>query len=174
MSLNTLGMFLGPLETEAGEWESAERHMTEVYEALFAHGDRAFSSTVAGHLAELYVRTERWEDAERNANLCLTTSTPDDVESQAQGNSAMARVLSARGRHPEAIAAADRAVAVVEPTDYLVRRGLTHEVSGDVLVAAGRLAEASEAYELSAALLETKGATTMADRVRRKIADLAT
>jgi class 3 adenylate cyclase/tetratricopeptide (TPR) repeat protein len=168
MSLNTRGMFLGPLLIDAGEWATAEQNLTDVYDALFAHGDRAFSSTVAGHLAELYVRIGRWDDAERSANLCLSTSTPDDVESQAQGNSAMAQVLAARGRHDEAVAAAERAVEMARPTDYLIRRGLTHEVAGNVLLAAARHVEALESYAAAVELFDAKGATFPAGRVRAR------
>jgi tetratricopeptide (TPR) repeat protein len=80
----------------------------------------------------------------------------------------MAQVLAARGRHDEAVAAAERAVELARPTDYLIRRGLTHEVAGNVLLAAARHVEALESYAAAVELFDAKGATFPAGRVRAR------
>ncbi len=166
---STLGQFLGPVEMDAGNLAEAEALMLESYQTMAAAGDRAFSSTVAGNLAHLYVLMERWDDADRFAQICVSTATFDDVEAIGQGTSIDARVLSARGQHDAAEAQARRAVEMSENSDYLRRRGFAWEQLGEVLHVAGKSREAAEATSRAADYFEAKGATFPASRLRRRI-----
>ena len=49
------GHFIGPLETEAGNYEEAERVLLEAFERMSGRGDSGFLSTVAGSIGALYV-----------------------------------------------------------------------------------------------------------------------
>jgi tetratricopeptide (TPR) repeat protein len=166
----TLGHFLGPMETRAGNYAVAEQHLLSAFENMTARGDTGFSSTVAGYLAELYVELGRFDDAERYARIALDTSQPDDVEAKAQGYSQLARVQAARGEMVDAEANARRAVAISEQTDYLGRRGETQSDLAEVLATAGRRDEAIEAYERAIDNFQAKGATAKVERARRRLA----
>jgi len=167
------GHFLGPLEMAAGNHEEAERLMLGAYERMTASGDTSFSSTVAGNIAALYVELNRWEDADRFARATLDMSQLDDVESQAQGWSALARVQAAQGRLDEAEANARRAVEIAEGTDYLLRRGLANVDLAEVLLAAGRSDEAGRALERAIENFETKGATAYVAHARGRLSQIA-
>ena len=92
-----LGHFLGPLESDAGNYATAEGYLLQAFENMIARDDTGFSTTVAGHLAHLYIRWERWSDAQIYAQKCLVIAQPDDVEANASGSSAMGRVAAHGG-----------------------------------------------------------------------------
>jgi class 3 adenylate cyclase/tetratricopeptide (TPR) repeat protein len=166
------GHFLGPLELLACNYDEAERVLLDAYGAMTETGDQAFSSTVAGYLAELYVALGRFEDAERYARITLDTAQPDDVESQAQGFSALARVRAAEGDVQTAETMARRAVEIAEQTDYLIRRGSVLADLAEVLLAAGRPVDAAEALRRALKNFDAKGATVQAGRVRRRLDEI--
>lgn len=166
------GHFLGPLLTLAGYYDEAERVMLRAYSAMADAGDQGFSSTVAGHLAALYVELGRFDEAERWARITLETSTDDDVEAQAQGHGAIARVSASRGDFQAAQTAARRALEIAAATDYLDRHGTALVDLGEVLLEAGRHEEAREAFDAALERFEKKGATTLAVRVRRRLAQV--
>ncbi|MEX2547388.1 MAG: adenylate/guanylate cyclase domain-containing protein [Chloroflexota bacterium] len=167
------GHFLAPMEMAAGNYEEAERLMLGAYERMSASGDTAFSSTVAGNLAALYIALGRWEEADRFARITLDTAQPDDAEAQAQGWSALGRVQAARGELDQAEASAGRAVEVAEGTDYLERRGLVLSDFAEVLVTAGRMQEARDAFGRALENFEAKGATAHVDQTRKRLAEIA-
>ncbi len=166
------GHFLGPMEMAAGNYDEAERVMLGAYERMTASGDTAFSSTVAGNLAALYIALGRWEDADRFAQATLDLAQPDDAEAQAQGWSALGRVQAARGELDQAQASAGRAVEVAEGTDYLERRGLVLSDFAEVLVTAGRMNEARDAFGRALENFEAKGATAHVDQTRKRLAEI--
>jgi tetratricopeptide (TPR) repeat protein len=167
------GHFLGPLETEAGNYEEAEIVMLGAYERMSGRGDTGFSSTVAGSLGALYVRMGRWGDAERYGRLALNTAQPDDVEAQSQGHSVLGRVYAARGELVEAERFARTAVDIAEQTDYLDRRGRVLLDLAEVLVASGRLDDARQAVADAIERFEAKEATAMTAKARRRLEELA-
>ena len=99
-------------------------------------------------------------------------TSEDDFASQAMWRMAQARVLSHRGDHTEATALAAEAVALLEPSDYLIIRAEGHEVRGLVLAAAGRVDEARAAFETALELLERKGVVPAIAGVRERLAAL--
>jgi len=169
---STLGQFLGPVEADAGNGELAEQIMLEAHRAMAITGDRAFSATVAGNLADLYISQGRIDDAERFARIALDSSSVDDVEAQAQGWAAMSRVLAARGDHEAAHEAVGRAVDLAEQTDYLHRRGSVTAHLAEVLLAAGRRDEAVSAFRRASDYYEAKGAVAPAAAVRRRLSEV--
>ncbi len=166
------GQSLGPLEMVAGRYDEAERVMLGAYERMSARGDTGFSSVVAGNLAALYIGLGRWEEADRFTRITLDTAQPDDAEAQAQGWSALGRVQAARGELDQAEASAGRAVEVSAGTDYLVRRGLVLTDFAEVLVTAGRINEARDAFRRAIETFEAKGATAHMDQTRKRLAEI--
>jgi class 3 adenylate cyclase/tetratricopeptide (TPR) repeat protein len=167
------GHFMGPLETEAGNYEEAEKAMLGAYERMSGRGDMGFSSTVAGNLGGLYVKIERWDDAERFGRLALDTAQPDDVEAQSQGNTVLGRVHAAHGDVAEGERYARLAVEIAEKTDYLDRRGQVLLDLAKVLEAAGRLDEARQAVEDAIERFEAKEATFTLAKARRRLAEIS-
>ena len=165
---STEGHFLGPLELLAGNYDEAERVLLRAYSAMRETGDTTFSATTAGYLADLYIDLGRFDEAERFAHIALG-STPDDVEAQAQGRSALARVLAARGDLDAAEKMARAAVEIAERTDYQDRRGLSLAHLAEVLLVAGRSDEASDTLRRAREIFEAKGATVHAERIRHRM-----
>jgi tetratricopeptide (TPR) repeat protein len=170
---STRGQFLGPLETDAGNFAEAERIMLDAYDKMAEKGDRGFSATVAANLAHLYAVTERWDDADRYAQICLSSAAVDDLEALAQAISIKARVLAARGEHEAAELEARRGVELAEGTDYLQRRAFAWEQLGEVLAANGDAQGAVEAMARGADYYDAKGATFPATRARQRMEELA-
>ena len=121
--------------------------MTAAYDEMVAAGDRAFSATVAGNMADLYVEIGRIDEADRYASAAISGLGDDDVEARAQGLAAMGRVHAARGNFDAAERIAREAVAMAETTDYIHRRGAVTEHLAAVLAAAGKRAEAADCAE---------------------------
>jgi tetratricopeptide (TPR) repeat protein len=59
----------------------------------------------------------RFEDAEGGASTAEELAAEDDVEAQALWRSVRAKLLARRGRHGEALALAEQAVAILRDTD---------------------------------------------------------
>jgi tetratricopeptide (TPR) repeat protein len=172
LAASSRGQVEGPMLAEAGRYEEAERVMLDAYEQLTATGDRGFAPSVAGHLAALYVRMDRWAEAEKFANLTLAGSAPDDVEAQSQGLQALGRARAAQGDLEGGLEAARKAVQIAEATDYLHRRGTTKANLAEVLLAAGRRDEAIAMLRDSWAHFDAKGAKVPAATVERRLAEL--
>ena len=169
---SVVGMFLGPLETIAGNYEEAERLMVDIYKTMVGRGDTGFSSTVAGHLGDLYVVLGRWPDAEHYARIALETSQHDDVEAQARGGGVLARAQAARGELELAEQTARRAAAIAEGTDYLTVRGDVLSHLAEVLILAGRTTEAADALRGALENYDAKGATFYSERTRKRISEI--
>jgi tetratricopeptide (TPR) repeat protein len=166
------GHFIGPMEMTAGNYEEAERVMLGAYERMSARGDTAFTSTVCGNLAALYIELGRWGEADRFARATLDMAQPDDAEAQAQGWSAMGRVQAGRGEFDEAEASVRRAVEISEGTDYFDRRGFVQADLAEVLLAEGRKQEALDAFRRALENFDAKGATVHSLRIRRRLAEI--
>jgi tetratricopeptide (TPR) repeat protein len=167
-----LGHFLGPLEKDAGNYAEAESILVATYERMAARGDKSFSSTVAGNIADLYIEMNRWDDAEQYARITLETSTADDVVSQTQGATALARILAVRGEIAAAEASASRALAIIGQTDYVAQHGRALVGQAEVQLVAGKRVEAVESLRGAAELFEAKGATVHLARARARLAEI--
>jgi tetratricopeptide (TPR) repeat protein len=166
------GHFLGPLETEAGNFDIAETALLRSYERMIARGERGFSSTVAGNLGHLYVQMGRWDDAERWGQITLDLAVLDDVEAQAQGHAILGRVHAARGDLDNAERLARRAVEIATSTDYVDRQGSALRDLAEVMVAAGRIDEARVTLDQALETFTRKGATALAAKVRARLDEL--
>jgi class 3 adenylate cyclase/tetratricopeptide (TPR) repeat protein len=172
VALSSLGNFLGSIEILAGNYDQAERILTEAYVGLAEAGERGFASTVVGLLADVHIQLGRWDDAEREALLAREMAPTDDVDAQARGMRAQARVLAHRGETSKALGLVREAVAMVEPTDYLELRGETYADLAEVLSAAGDTDGAASALRESLRNYEEKQAAAPAARIGARLDQL--
>ena len=173
MTLTYAGNFLAAVERLAGNDDEAERIMVGAYGSLFAAGERGYAATMAGHVANLYMDRGRLDEAERYARLGQELAPSDDIDAQARGLKAQARILAARGQLAAALQLARQAKTIVDATDYLSLRAETYADLAEVLLAAGNLREARAALETARSHFEAKGITVEAQRVAGRLAELA-
>ena len=143
--------------------------MHATYEAI---GEAGFNSTICGLVALTLCDGGRYEEADSFAEKSRTLAAADDFASQGLWRMARARVLAASGAFGEARRLAAESVEIMGGTDYLVFRGDSHEVLGQVLEAAGRGDDARAAFEDALACYERKGNVPAAARIRAQIDSL--
>jgi class 3 adenylate cyclase/tetratricopeptide (TPR) repeat protein len=164
---------LGSIELLAGDPVAAERELRSGLDQAAEMGEQGFASTVAAMLAHALVDQRRFGDAEDAASLSEKTGAEDDVSTQVMWRSALARVLSARGRPDEARALAETAVRLAEQTDDLNMRGDTLIALGEVHGTANESEDAASAFAKALERYEAKGNEVAADSTRRRLAALA-
>jgi tetratricopeptide (TPR) repeat protein len=159
-------MDVGFAHTIAGELDQAERELRRGHDLLAAVGDSGARCTVDAMLGDVLVRMGRVEEAAHFAEASRTISGVDDLDAQPRWRAALARILSAKGAHEEAVQVAHEAVALVEPIDLLPLKALVYDAFGDALAAAGHIDEGDAAVEQAIALHEQKGNVVSAARSR--------
>jgi tetratricopeptide (TPR) repeat protein len=160
-------------ELLAGDLEAAEEELRSSYEMLDTHGERYVLSTVAGLLAQTLLERgaaldEAWELAERSKAL----ATEGDIATQALWRCAQGRALARRGSIDEGERLVRQALEILEPTDQTVLKLDASVDLGEVLVAADRLEEAREAYEVARRYAESKGGVVVLGAVLRRLESL--
>ncbi|MGH2635082.1 MAG: adenylate/guanylate cyclase domain-containing protein [Actinomycetota bacterium] len=155
-----------------GRPEEAERYFRLGVEGLDRLGETGFNSTLTAALAHTRCDLGRWDEAERLAQRSREMSAPDDLASQYEWRTVLARVLTFRGRAEEALGLVEEAVALVEPSDYLDMQAEGHELRGHVLAELGRTEEARAAFGRAERDFERKGSVPAVARVRRQLAEL--
>jgi class 3 adenylate cyclase/tetratricopeptide (TPR) repeat protein len=165
-------MDVGFALTLAGELDEAERELRRGHDLLAAVGDSGARCTVDAMLADVLVGMGRVEEAAHFAEESRTISGVDDLDAQPRWRAALARILSAKGAHEEAVQVAREAVALVEPIDLLPLKALVYDAFGDALAGAGHIDEGDAAVEQAIALHEQKGNVVSAARSRAVLSDL--
>jgi tetratricopeptide (TPR) repeat protein len=159
-------MFDGWIELLAGDPVAAEAAVRPGYEALERMGEKSFLSTTAGVLADALYRQGRYDEAEREADVCREAAAADDVASQIEWRWVRAKVLVRRGQLEEAEPLAREAVELAEETDFLFFRGQVLEDYAEVLRLADRADEAASYLEQAITLYERKGVVPAIERTR--------
>jgi tetratricopeptide (TPR) repeat protein len=162
--------FFGEALRAVGWADRAERAFRSGADRLTAAGETGWNSTQHALLALVLCDLGRFDDAEEEAGRSLQIAAEDDFASQCEWRMARARVLSHRREHEAALALADEAVAIVEPTDYLPMKAECHEVRAGVLAAMGRAADAADELRIALELFERKGVVPAIERVRGTLA----
>ena len=162
----------GDVEFLAGDIAAAERAFRENYRLLEELGDEGHKSTAAGHLALALAHLGRFDEAESYARIAIEATSEDDLASQVEGRAAQARVVSARGRHDEAIALAREAVEMLADAQYPSSQGDVCMELAEVLRAAGRPAEAAEAARSGLGHYERKESVPATKAARAFLASL--
>jgi tetratricopeptide (TPR) repeat protein len=157
------------VEMLAGDLAAAERLLRRDDAALEAMGERYFRSTIVGLLALVILLRGDPTAALEQTLVCEMLADEDDVWSQALWRSVRARVIAGRGEIEEALALVSGAVGMADGSADLDLRAGMRVDQGEVLLVAGRTAEAASAFHAAVELYEEKGNTVMAARVAERV-----
>jgi class 3 adenylate cyclase len=163
---------LGECLRRVGRLGEAERFLRAGVEGLDRLGETGFNSTMTAVLAAVLCDLERWDEAESLVARSREMTAADDFASQFEWRTALARILTFRGRLEEALMLAEEAVQIVTPSDYLELKATGHELHGEVLAAIGRAGEARVALEAALRDYERKGSVPAIARVRRRLGEV--
>jgi ATP/maltotriose-dependent transcriptional regulator MalT len=161
------------VETMAGDLEAAERELRADDAALAELGEQYFRSTIVAMLAGVLAAQGRADEAEAAVATARTLADEDDLMSQVLWRTARARLQAAAGNPSEAVAEAERAVALATGSEDIDLVGDAQSELGEVLHRTGRVDEAGPPLREALALYERKGNLVSAERVRSRLAELA-
>jgi len=133
---------------------------------LDARDETAFNSTTTAMLAACLAESGRMDEAASLIPEARAIAASDDFATHVAIGWAQALVSSAAADHETALAAIDEALRLIVRTDYLNFTADTHRIRGRVLLAAGRRAEAKDAFDEALRLFERKGNVASARRLR--------
>jgi class 3 adenylate cyclase/tetratricopeptide (TPR) repeat protein len=156
----------------AGDPHEAEAGLREGFEELERLGEKAYLSTSAAYLAAALYYQGRLEEAERFTRISEETADPSDLASHIGWRSVRGKILARRGRLPEGERLARDAVTLAEGTDFLDTTADTLVDLAEVLELSGRVEEAAAAISRAEALYVRKGSVVLAERARRRLAEL--
>ncbi len=163
---------VGSAEVVAGDLDAAAARLRRGHELLVEMGDTGARSTLDAILADVEFRLGRMDDAVSLAEQSRLIASVDDLDAQPRWRGSLALVLASRGELDDAERLAREAVALAEPTDFLPLKAWLHDVLGEVLALAGKMAEATAAVERAISLHEQKGNVVSAERSRAVLAVL--
>ncbi|HEU5405560.1 MAG TPA: adenylate/guanylate cyclase domain-containing protein [Gaiellaceae bacterium] len=166
-------IWLGEIALIAGDLQAAAAYLRIACKAMENRGATALLSSYAPLLSRVLSSIGEADEAARQARYGRELGLPDDVWTQALWRQAEALVRSAHGEHAEAIRLAEEAVDWWSRTDSLLRTGEAHCDLAEVLEAAGRPDQAIEAWREALDRYERKEIVPLADRVRERLAALA-
>lgn len=150
-------MYGAHVELLAGDASRAAEIALEGCRELEVLGEKGWLSTVAGRAAEALFRLGRDDEAWHWTDVAERVGTSDDVITQMLIRRVRAKLLARSGKHGEAEQLAREAVALAEPTDMVDANADAFVDLAEVLAAAGRREEATEAAAAAEALYAAKG-----------------
>jgi class 3 adenylate cyclase/tetratricopeptide (TPR) repeat protein len=159
------------LELLAGNPEAALALSEEGCRLLEQAGEQSFLSTAMGHMGRALCALGRFEEAEDCASRALDLGASDDALTQTLARQVKARVMASRSQHVEAEELARQAIAVAGSTDLLNIQADAYSDLAEILVFAGKTAEAAAALDQALERYERKGNIVMAERTRARLAD---
>jgi class 3 adenylate cyclase/tetratricopeptide (TPR) repeat protein len=169
------GMSLVSADVEllAGDAEAAERDLRVAYAALERMGDRTLLSAVAAQLGRALSAQERYDEAERFAQIGEELAHSDDVAAQMLWRTTRSKALARRQHFEEAEGLARQACEITEKTDAPNSQGLSLTTLAEVLLLAGRDKEAAPLLGRALKLFERKGNVVAATGARETLANLS-
>ncbi len=168
-----MSLLSADVELLAGDAEAAERDLRVAYEALERMGERGLLSAVAAQLGRALCAQERYNEAERFAQVSQELAQSDDVAAQMLWRTTRAKVLARRQHPEEAESLARQAREITEKTDALNSQGLSLTTLAEVLLLAGREKEAAPLLGRALKLFERKGNVVAATSARETLANLS-
>jgi tetratricopeptide (TPR) repeat protein len=168
-----MSLLTADVELLARDAEAAERDLRVGYEALERMGERGLLSAVAAQLGRALCAQERYNEAERFAQVSQELARSDDVAAQMLWRTTRAKVLARRQLLEEAESLAHQAREITEKTDALNSRGLSLTTLAEVLLLAGREEEAAPLLGQALKLFERKGNVVAATSAREMLANLS-
>ena len=156
-------LFAGIIESMVGDQVSAEPHFRTALEGLDALGVGADAGQAAALLARSVLAQGRIDEADRYAAESERIAG-HNLKSAIAWRAVRAEILAIQGRHDEAAAMANEAVAVAAGTDLVLDHAEACLALGRVLAAAGDTKGANDAQHDAEALYEAKGAASSIGR----------
>ena len=156
----------GPVELIAGDAEAAEAELRRDYETLAAMGERNYISTTAAFLAEALYRQGRDAEALAMTEESESIADDEDVATQYVWRSVRAKLLAREGQFGDAEDLARAAIVIIESAQDPDSQGYAWLDLADVLIMAGRSAEAVEAADEAIRRFEIKANQESAQRAR--------
>jgi len=162
------------LQLLANDPAAAEKTVQDALPVLRELGDRSYSSTLLGGLAEALYEQGRLDEAEDVLEQAESLSAPDDAINAAWFPILRAKVLAGRGRLAEAEELALAGIANSSALGgHLRHLAYARAALADVLQLAGRTEDAREEGERALELYEQKGVVPAIERMRAFLAELA-
>ncbi|MGH2805839.1 MAG: ATP-binding protein [Actinomycetota bacterium] len=146
----------GLIELLAGDAVAAEVEFQAGYQALVDMGQEAFAGTNAAWLALALYLQGRYDDAEHYARISEQAAADEDML-KPEWAPTLARVMGRKGDLGGAETLARETVQIAEKTDDVLARGDAATALAEVLVIAGRPAEAVPLLEHAIKVYEAKG-----------------
>jgi class 3 adenylate cyclase/tetratricopeptide (TPR) repeat protein len=168
-----MSLLSADVELLARDAQAAERDLRVAYEALERMGERGLLSAVAAQLGRALCAQERYDEAERFAQVSQELAHSDDVAAQMLWRTTRAKVLASRQHLEEAESLARQAREITEKTDALNSQGLSLTTLAEVLLLAGREEEVTPLLGRAVNLFEQKGNVVAATSVRETLANLS-
>jgi hypothetical protein len=163
---------LSPALAETLGLAESERSLRRSFIYLEEIGNESTRSTVAAQLAVVLCKQRCYDEAERYAAIGESVAAPDDFASQALARAARARVLAHNGDLEHAEVLAREAAAIEDRSDDLDSRAWIRMQVAEVLIAAGKAAEACSIIEEAIRLAEMKEDVLLVEHARTRIAQL--
>ncbi|MEO8423222.1 MAG: adenylate/guanylate cyclase domain-containing protein [Actinomycetota bacterium] len=163
----------GSVELLAKDPVGAESELRRDFETLDAMGERNYIATTAAYLAFALLLQGRYEEADGFVKFSEETAAPDDLTSQFLWRQFRSRLLSIEGKHEDAIAMAQRAVALTDQTEETESQGNSRLDLAHVYARAGKTAEAATAFREAQERFELKGIVVLVDDVRQRLEALS-
>jgi tetratricopeptide (TPR) repeat protein len=166
IDFETLAFWTGPLELMAANPAEAARVTGRSCDFLEAEGERGWLSTMSTMYSSALYELGRIDEAEAAAVRSRDATTSDDNNAQALWRATLARPLSRKGEHEEAIRVAAEAIVFIDRTDELNNQGLVRLYAAEAYREAGLRDEEAAALRGALARFEQKGNAVMAERAR--------
>ena len=151
-------LFAGMAELLDGDPVSAEPHLRAARDGLGRLGIGADAGQAAALLARALLLQGRLAEAGDLAAAALDTAG-QNLQTAITARAVLAEIRAAEGRHGDARALIDEAIAIVAPTDVTLDHALTRLAAARVAAAAGDRAGARQSTDIANTLLAAKGVT---------------
>jgi tetratricopeptide (TPR) repeat protein len=163
--------FIGPAERLSGNLERSIEVGREGLEALLRIGSVGFANTAAAELSRAYFEHGDLADAESAAKQAIELAEDEDPAAVPEALGVLARIAAGRGDYDEAERLARRGIEILVPVDHN-RKGAAHDDLAEVLLLAGRKAEAISEMETALGYFEAKGYRVEVERVGARLDEL--
>jgi class 3 adenylate cyclase/tetratricopeptide (TPR) repeat protein len=168
-----VSLFSARVERLADDLAVAETDFREALAVFRGMGERWFQGIAAIDLARLLLVQGRRSELAELGDFIREVEGLFDPEFQMKLCAFRARELALDGEIPEALALADRAVAVAQTTDQLIFHAEVLRDRADILAFAARPSDAAVDLEQAIRLLGAKGNKVVAAQVRAALAEVA-
>ncbi|PWU22445.1 MAG: hypothetical protein C5B48_10055 [Candidatus Rokuibacteriota bacterium] len=163
----------GEIALLAGDTVEAEHIFRAGCEALDAIGHPHMVGPRAARLADVLYVLERYEEADSWTRTAEQRAAGSDVNTHVPWRTVRAKIMARNSDFEAAIDLAREAVTLGEQTDALTLRANAASDLAEVLVLAGREDEGVRALKEAASLYKQKDNLVMAERTRKRLAELS-